>query len=174
MFQSVRPNTVIYILHKGNTPKLETGFVCNTPMAKPKYAVPPSFGQTQEMIVDLTVKIGDKSVNFNGLNAQSEIADTWSGGEQIVIALNKEAMNAEILSLKQKSVDAINMVETHKTLIDEYEKMLTELNPEYAEKQAQQEEMSSLKQQVADLTKSIGDLLANLKNGGLHNENVGN
>ena len=53
MFQSVRPNSPIYILHKGDNARLETGYVVNQPIPKAKYPIPHNFGQPQEMIVDL-------------------------------------------------------------------------------------------------------------------------
>ena len=50
------------------------------------------------MVVDLTVKINDRVVNYNGLPANSEIADTYSNGESIVVSDNRDAMNSEILA----------------------------------------------------------------------------
>ena len=114
MFQSVRPNSQIFILHKGDTPSIEIGNVTNQPMSRPKYQLPTSFGQPQELVVDLVVKVGDRTVNYNNLPAQLDIADSSSNGESIVISDSKEAMNAEVLNLKQKSTDIINSVDFHK------------------------------------------------------------
>ena len=111
MFQSVRPNSQIFILHRGDTPNIELGTVTNQPMPRPKYQLPATFGQPQEMVVDLVVKINDRTVNYNSLPAQSDIADSSSNGENLVISDSRDAMNAEILNLKQKSTDIINSVE---------------------------------------------------------------
>jgi hypothetical protein len=97
------------------------------------------------MVVDITVKIGDRIVNYNGLPAHLDIADSYSNGENIVISDSREAMNAEILSFKQKSIDAINSVDMHKSIINECDVIISNLNPEYAEKKQQQDEMLSLK-----------------------------
>jgi hypothetical protein len=120
-------------------------------MPKPKYPVPPNFTQPQEMVVDITVKIGDRIVNYNGLPAHLDIADSYSNGESIVISDSREAMNSEILSFKQKSIDAINSVDTHKSIINECDLIISNLNPEYAEKKQQQDEMLSLKAQMAEM-----------------------
>ena len=159
MFQSVRPNSQIYILHKGDTPRIETGSVTNQPVPRAKYQLPATFGQTQELVVDLIVKVGDRTVNYNGLPAHLDIADSSSNGENIVISDNKEAMNAELLNLKQKSTDIINSVEFHKGLIEEYESILAQLNPEFAEKQEQKQEMDVLKAQMAEMSRSISALM---------------
>jgi hypothetical protein len=52
------------------------------------------------MIIDLTVKINDKIVNYSGLPATAEIADSTSNGESVVVSDNRSAMNAEIFSYK--------------------------------------------------------------------------
>jgi len=163
MFQSVRPNSQIYIFHKGDTPKVEVGYVSNQPIPKPKYSLPATFGQPQDMVVDIIVKIGDKQVNYNGLPANMDIADSFSNGESIVIADNREAMNAELLSLKQKSTEVINSVNYHKELISKYEKILSELNPEFAEKQEQKQEIDTLKEQMAEMSRSISTLMESNK-----------
>ena len=178
MFQSLRPNNQIFILHK-DKPLLEVGSVVSVSMPTPKYPVPPVFGQTQEMVVDIVVKVNNQDITYQKLPANLEIADFGTNG--IVISDNKLAMNSEIMSLKQKSVDAINNVNFHQQVVTICDKILSDLNPEFAEKQQQQAEINELKSQVGDLTREISnlmqmnkDLIAQLKHGGLNNENVGN
>jgi hypothetical protein len=178
MFQSLRPNNQIFILHK-DKPLLEVGSVVSVSMPTPKYPVPPVFGQTQEMVVDIVVKVNNQDITYQKLPANLEIADFGTNG--IVISDNKLAMNSEIMSLKQKSVDAINNINFHQQVVTTCDKILSDLNPEFAEKQQQQAEINELKSQVGDLTREISnlmqmnkDLIAQLKRGGLNNENVGN
>lgn len=173
MFQSVRPNSPIYVFHKGDNPRLETGYVVNQPIPKPKYQMPHNYGQPQELIVDLVVKLNDNTVNYTSLPAQSDISDSYSNGESIVISDSRDAMNAEIISLKQKSLDLINSVDYHKGLISQYDRLLSEFNPEMAEKQAQQQEIASLRTQMNEISKSMALLLEQLKNKG-NEQNVGN
>lgn len=111
------------------------------------------------MVVDITAKVNGQTINYTGLPAQSDIADTISNGDSIVISDSKEAMNAEILSLKQKSLDVINSVDFHRNLANSCDKILSDLNPEFAEKQAQREEIDSLKAQMSEMSKNIGDLM---------------
>lgn len=163
MFQSVRPNSPIYILHKGDNARLETGYVVNQPIPKPKYPIPSSFGQPQEMIVDLIVKVNDTSVNYNSLPAQADISDSYSNGESITISDSRDAMNAEIVSSKQKSIDVINSVGYHKALIEQYDKLLSDFNPEVAEKQAQQQEMASMREKMDEMTRTMNLLIEQFK-----------
>lgn len=164
MFQSVRPNSPIYVFHKGDNPRLETGYVANQPIPKPKYQMPRNFGQPQEMIVDLVIKLNDVSMNLNAIPANLDIADSYSNGENIVISDSRDAMNSEILSLKQKSIDIINSEPYHRSLVDTYDKILSDFNPEMAEKQAQQQEIASLRAQMDEMSKSMALLIEQLKN----------
>lgn len=173
MFQSVRPNSPIYVLHKGDNARLETGYVVNQPIPKSKYQIPPTFGQPQEMVVDLVVKLNDTTVNYNSLPAQADISDSYSNGESIVISDSRDAMNAEIMSTKQKSLDIINSIDFHKSLVNQYDKLLSDFNPEMAEKQAQQQEIASLREQMNLMSKNMSLLIEQLKNKD-YAQNVGN
>jgi predicted RNase H-like nuclease (RuvC/YqgF family) len=156
MFQSLRPNNQIFILHKDKA-QLEVGSIVSVSAPMPKYQVPPVFGQPQEMVVDLVVKINNQDVNYQKIPANLDLADF--GTSNIVLADNRNAMNSEIMSLKQRSVDIVNSIDKHKAIITNCDKMLSELNPEFAEKQQQQAEINELKLQVNDLTKGISDLM---------------
>ena len=156
MFQSLRPNNQIFVLHKDKS-LLEVGSVVSVSMPTPKYPVPQVFGQPQEMVVDIVAKVNNQDVTYQKLPANLDIADFGNNG--IVIADNKLAMNSEIMSLKQKSVDVLNNVSYHQQMIANCDKMLSDLNPEFAEKQQQQADSNELKTQVHDLTKGMSELM---------------
>jgi hypothetical protein len=159
MFQSVRPNSQIYIFHKGDNPFVETGVVTNQPVSKPKYNLPLALGQPQELVVDFVVRVNDHTVNYNGLPAQLDVADTYSNGESIVVSVSKEALNSEIIAQKQKYLDEINRFDYDKEMVEKYEKLLSDFNPEFAEKQAQKEEIISLKSKIDEMSKGLEDLM---------------
>lgn len=157
MFQSLRANSLVYILHK-DTATLETGSVVSVSTPVPKYQVPQMFGTPQEMVVDLVVKINNQDVTYQKLPATLDIADFGTGN--IVLTDNREAMNSEVLGLKQKSSNILNSIDFHKDVISKCDALLSELNPEFAEKQQQQLEINALKSQYAEISKSITDLIA--------------
>lgn len=159
MFQSVRPNSQIYILRRNDAPKLEIGYVVNQPTPRPKYQIPQVFGQSQEMVVDLSVKINDATYNYTAIPATADVADSYSNGDNIIISDSRDAMTAEILNIKQKSIDRINGIDTDKKLVEIYDSILSDLNPEFAEKKAQKEELDGLKNQVNTMSESIAKLM---------------
>lgn len=168
MFQSLRQNSIIYILKKG-VPSLETGYVVNTTNPIPKY--PTTFGQSQNLVMDIIVKVNGQDIPFKQVPANVDIADFGTSG--VVIADNRDAMNSEISALKQKSSELLQSIDYHKRVVESCDKMLSDINPEFAEKQAQQAEINALKLQVSDLSKNITDLLNQIKTKENY-ENVGN
>lgn len=159
MFQSIRPNSQIYIFHKGDPMRVDNGIVINQPVPKPKYSVTPAFGQPQEMIVDLTVKVNNETLNFNAIPAQADIADSFSNGENIVISASREAINAEVLNEKQKSIDIVKSKEYHEKRIESCDTLLGQLYPEYAEKKVQKEELNELKVRMDNISLQVDRLV---------------
>lgn len=159
MFQSLRPNSQIYILHKGNKPSLDMGYIISVSVPKAKYSVTPAFTQQQETVVDIVAKVNNQSITYNNVPATLDVADSYSGLETITLADNKEAMNEEILNLKSKSQEIINGFDYHNQLLLEYDNILQTLNPEIAEKQQQKDEINTLKQQVKDMSVNIEELM---------------
>ena len=158
MFQSIRQNAQIYVLHKGDNPYMELGYVTGVSVPRPKYTVPATFNN-QEMVVDITANINGQNVSYKNLPANVDIADSFHNTTTVVVSMSKDAINAEINNLKQKSIDVLNSVDIHKRLIDSYDKIILDLNPEFADKQKQQDEINELKQQMSDLIKSVSALI---------------
>jgi chromosome segregation ATPase len=115
--------------------------------------------QPQEMVVDIEVKLGNSIVKYSNLDAAADIAESSSNGESIVIATSKDAMNSELNTLKQRSIEVINSVDFHKKQVEEYDKVIKQLNPEYAEKEQQRDEINSLKEQMAQMSQNMAALM---------------
>lgn len=180
MFQSLRPNNQLFILQK-DKPELVVGSVVSVSTPMPKYQMQPAFGPHQEMVVDIIAKVNNEDVTYQKIPASADIADFGTNG--VVISDNRDAMNSEVMSLKKKSNDIINSVDYHKEVVINCDKILGELNPEIAEKQAQQKEIDALRDQVSQMTKNVAALMESNKQliaqfkvtkKEKNNENVGN
>lgn len=160
MFQNLRLNSPVYILHKDAVPYIEYGSVVSVSAPKPKYPSTPAVGQfpQMEMVVDLVVSVNGQNTTLQGLPAGLEIADFGHNGN-IVVSSSKAAINNEISLMRQKSSDIIGSVDFHKSVISSCEKMLNELNPEIAEKQRQEQEISTLKGQMQKMSESMNSLM---------------
>lgn len=160
MFQNLRLNSAVYILHKDAVPYIEQGSLVSVSSPKPKYPSSPAIGQfpQMEMVVDLVVSVNGNNMNLQGLPAGLEIADFGHNGN-IVVSSSKEAINNEISLMRQRSAEIIGSVDFHRNVISACEKMLSELNPEVAEKQRQEQEISTLKGQMQEMSQNMAALM---------------
>lgn len=162
MFSNLRQNSQIYILHKDATPYVETGQVISVSNPVPKFPVT-NFMAPQDMVVDVVVRVNDNNITLQKLPANLDIADQGTGNGAIVITTSREAMNAEIDSLRQKSLSIINSVEYHQKIVQDCEILLQRLNPEFAEQRQQKQEIDTLKSQLEDMRNSMKELTELLK-----------
>lgn len=164
-FQNLRNNNQLFILHKNQTPILEIGKITNVSLPIPKYGNQNIYNQ--EMVIDLSVLIDGSTTNFQKIPANSDIADF---GNNIVISCNKEAMNSEILSMKQKSQDILNSIELHKNIIAGCNTIMEQLNPEIIEQKKREEENKALREEINSLKEMFKEFI-NLKTNGNDSRN---
>ena len=156
-FQNLRNNHQIYILHKDAVPTLEIGKITNVSVPIPKYG---NTSMYTDLILDITADVDGRSTNFQKLPANSEIADF---GNNIVVAVSKEAMNSEVLSMKQRSLDILNSIEHHQSIIQGCDEILHILNPEIAEKQRQEQENKALREEINSLKEMFSEFMNQFK-----------
>lgn len=156
MFQSARVNQPIYILYKESVPRLEIGTITQVTQPVYKFPTTPQFGQMQEQVVDVYANVGGAQRQFQQLPANKESADFGTGN--LFVTINRDAMNAEIGSLKNESVGIINRYDEEKQKIIKYDEIIMQLNPEYAEKQRQEQEIATLKNQMASMAQTNDEL----------------
>lgn len=156
MFQSARVNQPIYILYKESVPRLEIGTITQVTQPVYKFPTAPQFGQMQEQVVDVYANVGGAQRQFQQLPANKESADFGTGN--LFVTINRDAMNAEIGSLKNESVGIINRYDEEKQKIIKYDEIIMQLNPEYAEKQRQEQEIATLKNQMASMAQTNDEL----------------
>ena len=156
-FQNLRNNHQIYILHKDVIPTLEIGKITNVSVPIPKYG---NTSMYNDLILDITADVDGRSTNFQKLPANSEIADF---GNNIVVAVSKEAMNSEVTSMKQRSLDILNSIEQHQSIIKGCDEILHILNPEIAEKERQEQENKALREEINSLKEMFSEFMNKFK-----------
>ena len=157
-FQNLRNNHQIYILRKDVIPSLEIGKVTNVSVPVPKYGNTSIYN---DLIIDITADIDGKTTSFQKIPANGEIADF---GNSLVVAVSKEAMNSEVVSMKQRSLDILNSVEQHQSIIKGCDEILQLLNPEIAEKQRQEQENKALREEINSLKEMFSEFINQFKN----------
>lgn len=162
MFSNLRTNSQIYILHKEATPYIEVGQVVSVSQPQPRFPIT-NFMSPQELVVDVVVKINGNDITLQKLPANLDVADQGSATGALVITTSREAMNAEVDSLRQKSLGILNSVEYHQKIVQDCEVLLQRLNPEFAEQKQQKQEIDMLKTQMSEMMLGMKELMAQLK-----------
>lgn len=162
MFSNLRPNSQLYILHKDATPYIEVGQVVSVSQPLPRYQVN-NYMSPQELVVDIVTNVNGNNITLQKLPANLDVADQGTANGALFISTTKEAMNTEIHSLRQKSLDIINSIDYHKKLVQDCEILLQRLNPEFAEQKQQKQEIDNLKSQMSEMMNNMKDLMAQLK-----------
>ena len=157
-FQNLRNNHQIYILHKDAAPTLEIGKITHMSVPVPKYGTASMYN---DLVLDITAEVDGKTTNFQKIPANSEIADF---GNNIVISTDKQAMNSEVTSIKQKSLDIINSKEQNEVIVQGCDEILEKLNPEIAEKQRQEQENKALREEINSLKEMFSEFINQFKN----------
>lgn len=167
MFSGLRTNSLFYILEKGEKPVLKVGQVSSVSNPSPKYGqypTTPMFGQQMETVVDISVKVGDETMEFKQLPSNLSIANL---GQNVVVSENKDAMNAEVEAMLRNSRGILESVSYHESVIASCDSILRELNPQLAKEKAQEEKIVGLEDQMGKLSvalSSIQEMLAQALN----------
>lgn len=157
MFQSARVNQPIYILYKEAVPRIEIGTITQVTQPVYKFPTAPQFGQMQDQVVDVYANVGGAQRQFQQLPANKESANYMTGGN-VFVTVSRDAMNAEIATLKNEAVGIINRVDEERQKIVKYDEILMQLNPEYAEKQRQEQEIANLRNEVRTMSQSYSKI----------------
>ena len=159
-FNSLGNGSPFYVLRKGGKPVLEVGVVKSKTNPQPKYqpqAVPNAFNGTAiQQVINIVATINGKDETFTELPINVEIAakgnDTFSG--------SREAMLQAVDAMIQASKKALEMVDYHKSVKAEGEKMLEVLNPRYAEEKKQARTINDLEKRQAATEQKLDNILA--------------
>ena len=162
MFSNLRTNSQLYILHRNATPYVEIGQVVSVSQTRPRYQTN-NYIAPQEQVVDVVVGVNGNNITLQNLPANLDVADQGTINGSLFITTSRDAMNTEINSMRQKSLDIINSVEHHKKVIQDCELLLQRLNPEFAEQKQQKQEIDMLKSQMSEMMAGMKDLMAQLK-----------
>lgn len=162
MFSNLRTNSQVYILHRDANPYIEIGQVISVSQPQPRYQQG-SFLAPQELVVDVVVNVNGSNITLQKLPANLDVADQGTINGSLFISTSKDAMNTEVTSMRQKSLDILNSIDYHKKVIQDCEILLQRLNPEFAEQKQQKQEIDMLKSQMSEMMSGMKELMAQLK-----------
>ena len=156
MFQNLRENQQIYVLTKNPNPSIDIANVVRIQGPVPKFQTAPNMIPQTEYVLDVTVNINGMTRTFQQLPVNKDSAEYVN--DQTIVAMTRDAMNAELTALKNESLSAIQRGRDEEARLPIWDKLILQLNPEVAEKQRQEQEITSLKSQIATMASDNAEL----------------
>lgn len=156
MFNSLRQQSLIYILDKADKPTLKIGNVISVSAPQPRFGATNPYA---EQVVDISVKTDSGNLEFKQMPSMATAANFGS----MIISETKEGISAEVEGMLRNSKQVIESIEKHKEVVAECEKLLVELNPQYAKDQARDTRLNKLEEALDDIKAMLSKSL-NAKN----------
>lgn len=151
MFSALNQGSLVYILDKTDKLKYSIGEVVGTTI--PQFAT----DGTNQMVMNVKVKIGDVTTDFNNIPSNSSIV-TYKGGKTI-IAETKQQIQAEVESILHKANYTLEHIEDIKVEAEQAESILKSIDTNYAKDKARDEEIASLKDKVSGVESKLDKIL---------------
>lgn len=160
MFSGLRQQSLFYILEKGQNPNLKVGNVTAVSNPQPKFNQFPNtqpFGQT-ETVVDVTVKVGEQTMEFKQLPSSLSIANSGS----VVVSDNREAMIAEVEAMLASSKHILESIPYHQSVVAACDDMMTLLNPQIAKEREQERKIGELETKMDGIENALHQIVSML------------
>lgn len=151
MFSALNQGSLVYILDKTDKLKYSIGEVVGTTI--PQFAT----DGTSQMVMNIKVKVGDVTTDFNNIPSNSSIV-TYKGGKTI-IAETKQQIQAEVESILHKANYTLEHIEDIKDEAEQAESILKSIDTNYAKDKAMDEEIASLKDKVLGVESKLDKIL---------------
>lgn len=165
-FNSLAVGSPFYILQKtSEKPVLQIGTIKTKSEARSAYptATPNilnGMNGGNQMVVDVVVSLNGTETPFQNLPSTME-STTYNGGNTYV-SCSKEATLQVVDSMIQSSKKALEMVDYHKAVVEEGERMLESLNPSYAEGKKQARTIMELQEHVNEQGKKLDMIMSRI------------
>lgn len=101
-------------------------------------------------VVDVTIEIAGRTQTFTFVE-NSCINSTKFDGKELVLSTEKQGIIKEVEAVKAEKESSIANYENDKAMVEKCEKILSEWNPEFAEKKKQDERITSMEKKLDNM-----------------------
>lgn len=153
-FKDLQKSYQVYILYKGEKIRHKMGTVVSiaNPRFQPLQPGQLSYQQPQDKIVDLEVSVDGVSSTFVVReNMTVEVRND-------ITICDRDPILNEINAIMRNSNDILNSVEKHKSILEDCENIVKDLNPVLAVDKSRDEKIANLEATVGKINGSIEDL----------------
>ena len=144
LFKDLKSNYPVYILDKNNL-KLTTGKVVSVSFPHMDVSSKPYTTQNN-MVVDVTIESEGKSATY-AIPENLEI--TYANN--LVLATDKKNLSSEIEAMQNSAIQILSSVPHQEEIVEKSKKLLSELSPEFKEKQETERRLTELENNLSDI-----------------------
>lgn len=155
MFSNLSKNQQVFIIDKREDGVLKVGIVDEIKRYDNQYQV--NLGIAPTMPFDVVVKYEDGSVETFPQMPPTQCVQTFNNGN-IIVCENRDIAQSEVEKINAYSKRHIELVPHFEKLISSSEKMLRQLNPNYAKQQQTDEDIKNLKADVRSVTDTLSEM----------------
>ena len=156
LFKDIKQNNPVYVLDKQEFKVSHTKAVKDAgyPYRDPKAMPSTAFSQSN-MVVDVTVELGEKTPTFT---IPENLSVAYAG--DLVISTTAEPIIKEVEAMQAEAKRALSpeVQEHNKKIVDSADKLLSELSPAHKEKAEAEKRMGLLENSVGDLKTEMRDM----------------
>lgn len=158
MFSALRQGSTIYILEKGDKPKLKLGSVISA-------TSPNNYNYMNAGTLDINVSVDDQTLEFKQLPSALSVANYNNGNT--IVSESKDLMCQEVENMIRNSKQIIDSIPYHENVITNGEEILKQLSPQFAKQKDQEDKINNLETKVGSMESKL-DSIASMLNKALN------
>lgn len=152
MFQALTQGSTVSVLYK-NIPKVVDGRVVSVNTHMPVYNPQQPLSMMNGPVTDITVQVADETIPFAGLPANGIVANFPE--KNLFLSTDKTAVSREVDMVVDSIRQDLKAVPDKQRMLQGYEALALELNPEKRKDAEQARELAILRSEMADLKEFI-------------------
>ena len=156
MFQGLSQGATLYILYK-NEPRMEKGRIVSVNTHLPQFNPSQPQAMLGGMVTDLTVAVGNETVNLAGLPATASVANFPDKG--MFVSEDQGMIINELTAMRDNSQHVVDSYDAHGALRDKCDALLLSLNPEKQKELQNAKEMEELKGELSEMKRMLSAFL---------------
>ena len=171
MFNNLRQGGVFYILNKGGkdkAPTLRIGQITQKSDPLTAAGIPPQpFGIPMETFTTIEVTAGEDKYKFEKLSSNEQFR--FYPAENTFITDSRDLVEQELENQYRASVQALETMPYHQSVVDSYDSIKCQLNPQLAKEREQEHKIGALEGKITGIEGALGniqDMLSRVLNNG--------
>lgn len=161
MFSSLNQGSLIHILDKTKGIVYKTAIITTKSEPKVDYGSSPVGMINLPTFVDIEAKVDDEVYSFKHIPDSSSLVNYDNG--RIIVSETKEGLIPQVENLLHNSKQIVDNIQYHKDVIESCNKLLIDLNPQFAKEKQREEQITKLESKVSNMEDKLDKIINLIK-----------